>query len=121
MNLHEDKLAFLNIINLVHEDSGIRSDILEKELLKMHIPVLHLVCYRNNKGKICVDIECDSVFANKFSKKVVEKVSEVCGKKLSEPIINNYGATSRIQLCEIKNFSVDFGFTQHAFGEGLWR
>lgn len=95
------------------------SDILEKELLKMHIPVLHLVCYRNNKGKICVDIECDSVFANKFSKKVVEKVSEVCGKKLSEPIINNYGATSRIQLCEIKNFSVDFGFTQHAFGEGL--
>ena len=31
MNLHEDKLAFLNIINLVHEDSGIRSDILEKD------------------------------------------------------------------------------------------
>ena len=30
MNLHEDKFAFLNIINLVHEDSGIRSDILEK-------------------------------------------------------------------------------------------
>ena len=31
MNLHEDKFAFLNIINLVHEDSGIRSDILEKD------------------------------------------------------------------------------------------
>ena len=31
MNLHEDKIAFLNIINLVHEDSGIRSDILEKD------------------------------------------------------------------------------------------
>ena len=33
MNLHEDKLAFLNIINLVHEDSGIRSDILKKTIM----------------------------------------------------------------------------------------
>ena len=27
MKLHEDKLAFLNIISLIHEVSGIRSDI----------------------------------------------------------------------------------------------
>ena len=31
MKLHEDKLAFLNIINLIHEVSGIRSDIIEKD------------------------------------------------------------------------------------------
>ena len=31
MKLHEDKLAFLNIISLIHEVSGIRSDILEKD------------------------------------------------------------------------------------------
>lgn len=31
MKLHEDKFAFLNIINLIHEASGIRSDILEKD------------------------------------------------------------------------------------------
>lgn len=31
MNLHEDKLSFLNIINLIHEVSGIRADILEKD------------------------------------------------------------------------------------------
>lgn len=41
MKLHEDKLAFLNIINLIHEVSGIRSDIIEKDyyvtlLLKVH-------------------------------------------------------------------------------------
>ena len=27
MNLHEDKFAFLNIINLIHEDSSIRADV----------------------------------------------------------------------------------------------
>lgn len=31
MKLHEDKFAFLNIINLIHEDSSIRADILEKD------------------------------------------------------------------------------------------
>ena len=31
MKLHEDKLAFLNIINLIREVSGIRSDIIEKD------------------------------------------------------------------------------------------
>ena len=31
MKLHEDKLAFLNIINLIHEVSSIRSDIIEKD------------------------------------------------------------------------------------------
>ena len=31
MKLHEDKFAFLNIISLIHEASGIRSDILEKD------------------------------------------------------------------------------------------
>jgi hypothetical protein len=30
MKLHEDKYAFLTIIGLVHETSGIRADILEK-------------------------------------------------------------------------------------------
>ena len=30
MKLHEDRYAFLTIINLIHEISGIRSDILEK-------------------------------------------------------------------------------------------
>lgn len=33
MKLHEDKFAFLNIINLIHEASGIRSDILEKTIM----------------------------------------------------------------------------------------
>ena len=31
MKLHEDRYAFLTIINLIHEISGIRSDILEKD------------------------------------------------------------------------------------------
>ena len=31
MKLHEDKFAFLNIINLIHEASSIRADILEKD------------------------------------------------------------------------------------------
>ena len=31
MKLHEDKFAFLNIINLIHEASSIRTDILEKD------------------------------------------------------------------------------------------
>ncbi|MFR6290029.1 MAG: hypothetical protein ACLUKQ_01085 [Peptococcaceae bacterium] len=31
MKLHEDKFAFLNIISLIHEDSSIRADILEKD------------------------------------------------------------------------------------------
>lgn len=31
MKLHEDKYAFLTIINLIHETSGIRGDILEKD------------------------------------------------------------------------------------------
>lgn len=31
MKLHEDRYAFLTIINLIHDVSGIRSDILEKD------------------------------------------------------------------------------------------
>ena len=31
MKLHEDRYAFLTIINLIHEISGIRSEILEKD------------------------------------------------------------------------------------------
>jgi hypothetical protein len=31
MRLHEDKYSFLNVINLIHEASGIRRDILEKD------------------------------------------------------------------------------------------
>ena len=31
MKLHEDGTPFLTIINLIHEISGIRSDILEKD------------------------------------------------------------------------------------------
>ena len=35
MKLHEDKFAFLNIINLIHEASSIRADILEKDYYVM--------------------------------------------------------------------------------------
>lgn len=43
MKLHEDKFAFLNIINLIHEASSIRADILEKDyyvtlLILHHFP-----------------------------------------------------------------------------------
>lgn len=31
MKLHRDKYSFLNIISLIHEASGIRQDILEKD------------------------------------------------------------------------------------------
>ena len=31
MKLHEDKYSFLNILNLINESSGIRTDILEKD------------------------------------------------------------------------------------------
>ena len=31
MKLHEDRYAFLTIINLIHEISGIRGDIVEKD------------------------------------------------------------------------------------------
>ena len=95
------------------------SDALVNELSRMYIPVLGLVCYENDKKRMFIDIECDSVLANKFSEKVIKKMSETCGRNLSEPITNNYGATSRVQVCETKNLSVDFGFTQHAFGNGL--
>lgn len=95
------------------------SNYMIKELDKCGITVLRLVCYQNDKEKMFIDIECDSTLANKFSGKVIDKMSEICGKNLSSPIINNYGTTSRIQLCEAKKYSVDFGFTQHAFCEGL--
>ena len=38
MKLHEDKFAFLNIINLIHEDSSIRADILEKDYYVTLLP-----------------------------------------------------------------------------------
>ena len=39
MKLHEDKFAFLNIINLIHEASGIRSDILGKHRTNSQISI----------------------------------------------------------------------------------
>lgn len=94
------------------------SAMLIKELGKVGIEVLNLICYQNNNEKVFIDIECDSTFANKFSEKVIKMISEICGKNLCAPIINNYGATSRVQFCEVKKFNVDFGFTQHAFCGG---
>ncbi len=94
------------------------SGILVDKLRKFGMPVLNLICYLNSKEKICIDIECDSILSNKFSEKIVAVISKICGKKLGMPTINNYGTTSRIQICEIKNLSVDFGFTQHSFGGG---
>ena len=57
MNLHEDKFAFLNIINLVHEDSGIRSDILEKDyyvtlLLSRLILKVEQLCIKHRKASV---------------------------------------------------------------------
>lgn len=93
-------------------------DSLKNELLKKHIPVLNLICYQNENQKLFIDIECDSIFANKFDEEIVNLLSKACGRKLSMPVTNNYGMTSRIQICEAKKFSVDFGFSQHAFGGG---
>jgi hypothetical protein len=37
MRLYEDNYSFLNVINLVHEVSGVRSDILEKDYYTLKV------------------------------------------------------------------------------------
>ena len=73
MNLHEDKLAFLNIINLVHEDSGIRSDILEKDY------------YVTMILKLLAQVE--SWQASKQSCRLILKVEQLCIKHRKASVV----------------------------------
>ncbi len=91
---------------------------IKSDLFKCGIEILNIVCFKNEDKKLFLDIECDPIISNKFDKKLINRMSELCGRRLSGLIVNNYRDTCRIQICEEKNYQVDFGFSQHSFNNG---
>lgn len=91
---------------------------IKNELYRTGIDITSVSCRKDDNKKLFVEIECKTLMSDKFNDKMAKKISKVCGRKLSDPVMSIFGDICRIQMCEEKVFDVDIGVSQHSFNNG---
>ena len=96
------------------------SELLSREFINLEINVNKFICQKDKFGHLFLDIKCDKIISDKFDDEFLERISCVCSRNFSNPIINIFDDICQVKIYEIPRLRIDFGVCQHAFNNGKY-
>ncbi len=87
-------------------------------LSKNNILVESISCKKSRGNKIFIEMEIPISSRNKFNSKLIREISKLCGRSLDVPIMEIIEGICRVQICELKTYTIDFSVSQHACNGG---
>ena len=81
---------------------------------KIPIEIEEVYCFENKIHKLFIEIKTPNFPNNNTATKISKEVSTLCGRKMGEISITNFGNKYKVNLSETKKFYIHIGVSQHA-------
>ncbi len=81
-------------------------------LEKQNIALQNVTCCVNSHGRMVVELLLEGNYQSRNAEAFCKKVSEICGRSFSFPVLEHAAGTTRVSFCERHAFRVVIGLSQ---------